>query len=102
MFDKHTGWEPLSGALRKELEPYDIVIIEIKEKWGELRVQYTYTGPGVQPPEIKEIIERYAALADQICMFCGGTGSLEKLPTGVLAVICRDCFNRCKKDYSHE
>ena len=77
------GWEKSFGAdLRKELD--DVLarenieafeIIDVKEKWGELRI-YFFPHDDV----IENVIDKYSIISRSICRACGSTKPCAKHP----------------------
>lgn len=65
-------------------------ILEIKEKWGELRVYC-----GTYEEEIERIIDNYSVLSGNICISCGKPDV--PYTKGYILPICKECFD---KDYS--
>ena len=77
------GWEKTFGAdLRKELDEVlarenieAFEIIDVKEKWGELRIYYF-----PQNDEIEKVIDKYSMISRNICLACGSTKPCAKHP----------------------
>ena len=77
------GWEKSFGTdLRKEfdevlarenIEAFEI--IDVKEKWGELRIYYF-----PQNDEIEKIINKYSIISRRICLACGSAKPCAKHP----------------------
>ena len=77
------GWEKSFGAdLRKELD--DVLarenieafeIIDVKEKWGELRI-YFFPHDDV----IENVIDEYSIISRSICLACGSKKPCAKQP----------------------
>lgn len=77
------GWGKSFGTdLRKELDEVLVrenieafEIIDVKEKWGELRI---YFFP--QNDEIEKVIDKYSMISRSICLACGSSKPCAKHP----------------------
>ena len=72
------GWYPLIIELLDQLqeisdreEEFDVEVLQVKEKFGELRVYVNY-----ETDEITELIDKYAQRSRITCEVCGETGSM--------------------------
>jgi ribosomal protein L40E len=94
------GWFNLLWQLFEEIENHykatnqehrlqDLIIDELKEKYGCLRVYVTNDIYGVD-----HILDKYEDLSKEVCERCGAKGSMRKR-LGV-AVRCEVCFNNNK------
>ena len=43
--------------------------------------------------EIKKIVRRYEGKSGTVCEYCGGEGSLRKLPNNYYKTLCGECFS---------
>lgn len=92
------GWREAFGELlceeiQKELEKYNFVneysIVQIKEKFGELR---WYDNGYPSGSRLHEIIENYSACSGNICIFCG---ELDVPCTdGWITPVCKNCIKK--------
>ena len=98
----------------------DIVVKQVKQKFAKLRFYYSFEGssPGLvidflgsgtlrfDPAyesipedvkalraEIKSIVHRYEEKSGTVCEYCGGEGSLRKLPNDYYKTLCGECFS---------
>ena len=77
--DCEDGWYPLIREMCGEIAtvfetadaPADIVVEQVKEKYGQLCVCYRSRNPLVE-----DIVERYEDRSAQICEVCGAPGCL--------------------------
>jgi len=83
------GWNNLYKNLLDELTPYNVVILQAKEKYGILRV---YCDPCTE--EIQTILDRYDDISKTICEMCGKDGSLRELRGNWLKTICDICCDK--------
>ncbi len=105
---------------KNNMEP-DIVILQVKEKWGKLRFYYHFPGdnPGIHafdilggPPslrihpgkkenhihkEIAEIVAWGEKRSGEICEKCGKPGKLRNDLIYILT-LCDDCYEKAKKE----
>lgn len=73
---------------------YEFRIMEVKEKFGALRV---YTGSLPEGSEVWEIIDDYERLSENICMWCGKP-DIKMINYGSwLMTICEDCYYKWKR-----
>ena len=72
---------------------YDFRILEIKEKWGELRI---YTGGLPEGSDTWDIIDDYSALSRNICISCGKP-DVHIINDGWIRPICLDCYLRAER-----
>jgi len=80
------GWNNLYELLLDELKPYNVKIVQAKEKYGLLRV---YCEPC--PAEVENILHRCEDISETVCEMCGKDSSLRKLRGNWLKTICHDC-----------
>lgn len=85
------GWQPIVlQALTKlnALNNPDLYIVQVKEKFGGLRI---YTSPTDE--EIMGIIRDAEIAASVTCEFCGSTDSVKKLPVRHwYKTVCANCY----------
>lgn len=89
------GWYTLLQPILNYIETYNrdkreqeqIVIQQIKSKWGELRVYVSF-----ETPELAKLIHAAEDEASRTCELCGATTDVGFLQTGWLTVICRECL----------
>lgn len=101
----------ITAAYKRSGAPVDIVVDQVKEKWGGLRFYYhipdhsgessvfSITGmeslqdAGGESPlqvEISEIVRKYEEMSFAICEDCGKQGTRRKL--GYVCTLCDECF----------
>lgn len=94
------GWFKLFYQMCDDIKPIiedqglmaNFYFLQVKEKYNDL-VCY----PSINVPEIDAIIEKYGAMAYQVCVQCGAPAS--KIMTSYLASVCDDCWeNNFKYD----
>ena len=73
---------------------YDFRMLEIKEKWGELRI---YTCGLPEGSDTWDIIDDYSALSRNICISCGKPDVCMINMAGWIQPICFDCYYKQKK-----
>lgn len=77
------GWYPLIRELCREItaayeaagKPADIVVSQVKEKYGELCFYFDCRCQGLRT-EIEKIVEKYEEMSGCVCEVCGAPGSL--------------------------
>lgn len=69
------GWYGILDELCSELVKYDVVLAQVKEKFGTLRV-YINGGNGDNWEEIHDIISKAERASSKTCEHCGGEGEL--------------------------
>ena len=91
-YDKHyrgpqiaAGWRPIVEEMLVALKDLPITIVQIKEKFGQLRV-YADGVTYEQATEIAEIIEIATYKARHTCEICGKPG--KPVNTNILGVRC--------------
>jgi hypothetical protein len=90
------GWWPLIDECVAEIEKQaerekiDVQILQVKEKFGGLRI---YVSSGTN--KIDDIIDRYEILADHLCETCGSfcTAKL-RVCHGWYKTLCSDCAQK--------
>ena len=102
----------------------DIIVEQIKEKFAKLRFYYRFEGAPMglvidflgsgtlrlSPEEdgltdevralraeIKSIVRSYEEKSRTVCEYCGGEGSLRKLPNTYYKTLCGECFSNALK-----
>ena len=70
------GWLSILEQMSEELSQFpDVSYIQVKEKFGQLRVYCSYTS--TTPLEIRPIIDKYELMARTTCETCGAEGSIK-------------------------
>ena len=69
------GWAPFVQILLDELQRDGVKILQVKEKFGQLRV-YGKEGEGTNVPHIETLIRAACYLASHTCATCGKEGEL--------------------------
>ena len=96
------GWYQLLHNLCQEITDYynekgadtsKIHILQIKEKFGELRFYHNGLIEGSE-----DIIDKYTDISLQTCMSCGNKGKLRNYG-GWLTTLCDSCEEERKKNY---
>ena len=82
------GWNNLFEELLSELEPYDVEIGQVKEKYGTLTV-YAYSE--ANDDEVQKILRKYEEKSKHICELCGDKGEMKILSGDWLKVLCDKC-----------
>lgn len=91
------GWDELVWNMCREIDDayydkgceVDIEVLQVKEKFGMLRIYYGYTDY-TNPDIVSDIIAKYERLSTSTCEFCGDSGEIinEK---GWLKCVCKNC-----------
>lgn len=84
--------DELAGVLKRCGKLDEYTIIEIKEKWGELR---WYDSGGTS--ETDKIIEKYEEMSKTICVSCGKPAT--KISKGWINPWCNDCSELWQFEY---
>ena len=86
-----TIWDELKAILEKANYVNDFRFIQIKEKWGTLRLYYS----GV-PKEIFDDVlaweQKYDKLSEETCIDCGAPST--RMTLGWINFVCNDCSKR--------
>lgn len=72
-------------------------IIEIKEKFGALRL---YTGPVPSNSRLSEIAYKYEAMSEKICIECGEPAKY--ISTGWISPYCKNCAQKIANEHNQE
>lgn len=97
-----SGWRKAFGIqmceeIRQELIKFNFLykyrIMQIKEKFGELR-WYDWCVP--KDSHLDDIINKYTLLSRQICYNCGAPGKVID-DGGWLVTLCPKCYNKMKE-----
>lgn len=94
------GWKKLLPPLFEKIEEYNkeladedkIVIEQIKEKFGELRIYLSY-----YPEEIKKLVNELENQAAKTCELCGSTEDVGLKVSGWCTTLCRKCAKEIAK-----
>lgn len=92
------GWESIILELYEKLEKFDIDIVQIKEKWGVLRVIYHFEGNDEDRKKIEEIIEEAEEKCSITCELCGKEAELRHID-GWLKTSCDDCASKKLREW---
>ena len=94
-----TMWDELKAILEKANYTNEFEFMQIKEKYGTLRLYYG----GVPESIYKEVSaweDKYDRLSEQTCMRCGAKA--EVMTLGWISYYCKNCMDEMyKKDYCH-
>lgn len=87
------GWFRIVEELEEALEGMPIRILQIKEKFGQLRVYYEYETPASheQAVLVSQVLQVAADKAAKTCEICGEPGKLSNI--NVLGVRCETHAN---------
>ena len=106
--DMDKGWRKAFGIqmceeIRSELIKFDFLkkyrIVQIKEKYGELR---WYDGGIPIGSKVWDIIEKYSDISTHTCYVCGAPGKIIN-DNGWLVTMCSDCYKKFKeKNYGDD
>lgn len=97
------GWRLAFGLdmveeLDKEIKKWScldqFIIMDIKEKWGTLRVDISAEPVG---SNIHDILDKYVELSYDTCVMCGKKAKY--FSRGYILPLCEDCKNKINKDY---
>ena len=94
------GWFPLIEPILQYIqsyntdkaEEYQIVVYQIKEKWGILQLEI-----GNYPDELAKMIEAAEKASTTTCEKCGAPGSLRDC-RGWYHTLCDKCFEKQQKE----
>lgn len=95
------GWYQLLYDMCKEIaivletaeKPVTIEMVQIKEKYGTLRVYYDLEGENNVARKISDITQKYEDLSEKVCEECGCEGTLRTdLPW--IQTLCDTCYGR--------
>ena len=78
----------IDNELRKYHCRHKYGIMEIKEKWGSLR-WYDYNQP--QERDIQNIIDKYSAISEHVCIRCGKV-DVPLVGDSWVMPVCQDCY----------
>ena len=84
--------EDLKNAIKENDFEYGYKILELKEKWGKLRL-YDNTD------FTDELLDKYEDLSSKVCQICGKPA--EVITKGWIGYFCKDCADRVL-DQSYE
>lgn len=89
------GWSVLLVKMLNEvkasldkIDAVDAEILDIKEKYGLLRVYFN-----VYDKELEKIAKKYEAMSDKICMSCGAPTYKSGIRNDSCINLCEDCLN---------
>lgn len=84
--------EELKQALLKINKVEEFRIVQIKEKFGELRFYTNWT-----TDDIEAIINKYTKLSRKTCIICGKPATV--ITTGWISPFCNSCVKLIEDDY---
>lgn len=96
------GWYPLLREMCGEIVsayeraggPVDIVVEQVKEKYGQLHV-YFCAKDSVIEALIRDIVERYEDKSARVCEVCSGAGRL-RADLGYIRTLCEKHYETAK------
>jgi hypothetical protein len=71
------GWAPIAQRAMDQLEAMGVGILQVKEKWGGLRI-YTNNTDVERHDEVDLIIETAASECEVTCEECGNPGTFRE------------------------
>lgn len=87
------GWLPFLDSIFTQIEreisasdARDFEVIEIKEKWGRLRILWRDGND-----RTLELLDQAEELSGRVCDVCGAFGMLRKFDDAWYATVCGDC-----------
>ena len=93
------GWwktfgEMMCEEIQREIDNsnLNLIILECKEKYGELRVYYANGNK-----KIDDIIEKYAIISQHVCISCGKP-DVYILNFGWIEPMCKECYDKYIND----
>lgn len=100
------GWYPIVDEMLTEIErycdendlkyPQNVCVLEIKEKFGQLRVYLSYQNvESYEILDIEEIVDKYESKSITMCEQCGKEGKLRG-ERGVYVTLCDEHFEKWK------
>lgn len=102
------GWFQIIWNMLEELEqfcktrvfPLNLQLLEIKEKYGGMRVDFGCgdTSSAILD-RVYEIIEKYENLAEDTCESCGDKGKVYEV-NGWLSAYCQNCYETAIKKFN--
>lgn len=88
------GWANLLDDLCRDIQRYidtahvqQVTFIQVKEKFGELRIYYTLIDKYVA-----DLVGEAARKSKLTCELCGEPGKCQKTPSGWIKTVCSDCL----------
>lgn len=81
------GWSELVRAFHQACDDAGIDIVQVKEKFGGLRM---YTGAA--PKHILDLEDRLEQKSFRVCELCGAAGKLRT--SGWMSTCCDECFEK--------
>ena len=100
------GWATLVEEFLQDMEEnarfFDdgaIIVTDIKEKFGGMRIYVNYNLPSETITYLEEIVCKYEKLASRTCEYCGDNDHTMHPRHGYWDVVaCEDCFNKHFKE----
>ena len=94
------GWSVLLVKMLNEvkasldkIDAVDVEILDIKEKYGLLKVYFN-----VYDEELQKIAKKYEAMSDKICMSCGAPMYKSGIRNDSCINLCEDCLEERKSE----
>lgn len=88
------GWHNLLDTLCGDIQAYtdaehlpQVTFIQVKEKFGELRIYYT-----LLDKHIEGLIDEATKKSKLICEYCGAAGRCQKTYSGWIKTVCSECI----------
>ncbi len=96
------GWDALVEDFIEEMneaaanfKSKSITIIDIKEKFGGLRIYVDYNLPSEQISDLEKIVSKYEHLSLKTCSYCGQEYKQMHKRKGYWDIVCcEECFNK--------
>ena len=90
-----SGWAGLLNPILHKIEKYNedkkeddpgrIEVLQVKEKYGGLRIYLS------APQEFHDMVEKAEADSYHICMYCGSPSHVGQVTSGWITTLCKDC-----------
>jgi hypothetical protein len=91
------GWQPIVRIVISECDTRGVIITQIKEKFGGLRIYTKHSHPGI------EFIDGMIRLAERVCAitceFCGAPGQRITTKRQWLKTLCNSCATKEANSY---
>ena len=78
--------------MEKRLKPFDVCIVDCKEKWGFLKVIYNFEGSEQDSEIVDQIVKDAEDKSTITCESCGEPGEQHKTKNGWLKTLCPKCL----------
>lgn len=84
------GWYDILDRALADMSEYDVLLTQVKEKWGQLRIYYVLiTGQEGDLQDVDDIVDRAEWESQFTCEECGAPGTLKN--EGWMVTLCDSC-----------